>query len=131
MADIKRDLNLQRATKAAEIQAIELPKELKAKLATPTLSRGSGFRTKPNPEAPPRHFDVIIGPYHFDGIRTPSPVERYVPIQIQGVLDKRDIADLAKHECVIEKNTLYIPETRVVEVSSILKAERFAPLLKK
>ena len=127
MAEMKRfDLSAKK-----EIAAIELPNELKLKLGTSMKVKNPGLTRKPIPDAPPKHLDIQFGPHHIDGIRPPSPVESvYYPVQIQGVLDRKDITDLGKLDCVIEKNTVYIPETKVAEVAKVLNTDRFISRLK-
>lgn len=135
MADIKRNVrgNLASDKIAKQANAIELEAvtiELKDKAAARRVVAGKIATLKPNPFDPPKHTDIGRGPFHIDRYRGPEgPI--YYRVGFRQTLDKKDIAILEKNNCILEGNTLYIPEARIEAVADVLKAERFTAILKK
>ena len=135
MADIKRNVrgNLASDKIAKQANAIELEAvtiELKDNAAARRVVAGKIATLKPNPFDPPKHTDIGRGPFHIDRYRGPEgPI--YYRVGFRQTLDKKDIAILEKNNCILEGNTLYIPEARIEAVADVLKAERFTAILKK
>ena len=135
MADIKRNVrgNLASGKIAKQANAIELEAvtiELKDKVAARRVVAGKIATLKPNPFDPPKHTDIGRGPFHIDRYRGPEgPI--YYRVGFRQTLDKNDIAILEKNNCILEGDTLYIPEARIEAVADVLKAERFTAILKK
>lgn len=135
MADIKRDLRgtlasgkIAKQANAIELEAVTI--ELKDKVAARRVVAGKIATLKPNPFDPPKHTDIGRGPFHIDRYRGPEgPI--YYRVGFRQTLDKNDIAILEKNNCILEGDTLYIPEARIEAVADVLKAERFTAILKK